>query len=408
MARFYARFDSGSPSWTPDATTTNLLAEISTGYFDTKSIAATSASGATLRNALIASRSAVSEGIYQELDSANRDGALGIYFPPDLYVTTAGVLTGSAYTSSVPGLVIPSDYRTRPTASITSDMSTLVGPTNPLDSASVTYDVYLSASNAVKTVLDGIPDGGPYQRLGNRTERTLCSIWHDPELTYFAWDDLTPGIPQNVVLTQTSSVDFYFTNNFSYKLTWGPTYEYKNDKQAESRLSFGIWATGSGSPVQSLNKQAVSAGAQVYNWTVLQSNIASNGAYEVTREVNFRDAQVISEGGTNIGDGAIAGGTGSAVNLIRLYGPFTLQKYNGSNPALCADFGGATQNSYWQKNVASTAPTTSDVVHAATDTENHVGLSDFSSLWRLFDGNGDNRILEFDSSTTINAITTCT
>lgn len=192
MARFYARFDSGSPSWNPTAATTVLLGTSTDGFFQTRSIAATSASGALLRNGLIASRSAISTDIYVELDLINQSGGRGTYFPPDTFVVTSGVLTGSVYTSSVAGIVIPANYRTRPTASISST-SPLVTASSPPDSASVTYDVYVSGSTAVKNVLDGIVGGGPYARLGNVPSRTLYSIWHDENLQYFAWDDFTPG-----------------------------------------------------------------------------------------------------------------------------------------------------------------------------------------------------------------------
>jgi hypothetical protein len=180
MARFFARFDNaGSPN--PGTS------------FDTRTIAASSASGALYKIGLLASRSAVSADFLSELEPANRIGGNGIYFPADLFINTAGVLTASAYTSSLPGIVTPVDYATRPTASITSSTSHVVGPTNPLDSGSVTYDVYLSASNAVSATLNAIQPATPYARLGLNESRTLHSVYHNPGLDYFAWDDFTPG-----------------------------------------------------------------------------------------------------------------------------------------------------------------------------------------------------------------------
>jgi hypothetical protein len=57
----------------------------------------------------------------------------------------------------------------------------------------------LSASNAVKTVIDTFQTAStatgftPYTRGGVNSSRTLHSIWHNPTLDYFGWDDFTPG-----------------------------------------------------------------------------------------------------------------------------------------------------------------------------------------------------------------------
>lgn len=411
MARFYARFDSGSPSWSPDPETGILVGTSANGYFNQYRIGANSASGALLRNGLIASRSAVSTDFYQELDSVNQNGTLGIFFPSDLFTITGGILTASAYTASATttqGIIIPSNYRTRPTASITSSQTTLIGPTNPLDSGSVNYNVYLSASNAVKAVLDSVQNGAgdpftPYDRLGNRPSRTLHSIWHDPNLQYFAWDDLTPGTPQTVTLTESSSTDFFYTNNFSVKMDWGPTYEYRNDEQAQTRVRFEFFPTGSAA-VDFLNKTNAGVGAKTYTWTINQSNITTNGMHRVIYAVNFRDAQVIAEGGTNIGDGAEAGGTGSMVDFTRLYGPYTIQLYGGSGgTGTCANYTGATSTIYLidkgGPEVGFRFSTTTNVV-----TKTAVGST---GLYRLFSGSND-RILDFDATSNIQAVTICT
>jgi hypothetical protein len=347
MARFYARFDSGSPSWSPNTDTGVLVGTSADGYFNQYRIADSTANAALLRGGLIASRSAVSTDFYQELDSVNQNGALGIFFPTDQFQITAGILTASAYTASATntqGIFTPANYRTRPTASITSSQTTLIGPTNPLDSGSVNYNTYLNASSAVTTVLNAIQTGQgvsvtPFLRQGNQPSRTLHSIWHDPDLQYFAWDDLTPGTPQTVTLTETSSTDFYFTNNFNVTMDWGPNYEYRNDEIAQTRVRFEFFPTGS-APVDVLNKTNAGIGAKTYTWTINQSNITTNGMHRVIYGVNFRDAQVIAEGGTNIGDGVEAGGTGSMVNYTRLYA-VTLA-FNGSYSSNCGDYTGAT------------------------------------------------------------------
>jgi hypothetical protein len=197
MARFYAQFNSGSAG---------VIGELDNTYHQRLRIGASSASGAQLRDGLIASRSAVSADAYADLDAGNKDGSKGIYFPPDGPPPSGPFSTDSstfvswstAYTSSVAGIVIPANYQTRPTASILSTQTTLVGPTNPEDSIGVSYATYFSASTAVFTAISSSQTGAgittsPYTRLGETPSRTLHSIWHDPDLQYFAWDDFTPG-----------------------------------------------------------------------------------------------------------------------------------------------------------------------------------------------------------------------
>jgi hypothetical protein len=185
MARFYAKFDSTIPD-APSGFGYELL-RVSTGNTE----------GNALRTGLIASRSAVSTDIYEELDAQYQSGGRGTYFPPDLLQVTGGILTGSVYTSSFNGIAIPSDYSIRPTASVLST-NPIVVATIPLDSASVSNTTYLNASTAVRNVLDVIQTTGatittPFTRQGDNPSRTLHSIWHDQNLRYFAWDDFTPG-----------------------------------------------------------------------------------------------------------------------------------------------------------------------------------------------------------------------
>lgn len=214
MARFFAVLSGSAPS------------ALTSDFFDQLTIS----NGTSKRSGLIDSRSVLSTDIYNEVDSQNIDGSKGIYFPPNLITTDSSTfISGSIYTSSVAGIVIPSNYRTRPTGSILSTQTTLVGPTNPLDSASAIYSTYLNATNAVKNVLDSITGGGPYGRLGVNQSRTLHSLWHDENLAYFAWDDFTPGTvtfytPQfgptaGGVLYITSS-----TTGLSASVSWTGTY----------------------------------------------------------------------------------------------------------------------------------------------------------------------------------------
>lgn len=211
MARFYARFDAG-------ADTDGL-------GFTRLRVGANSASGALLRDGLIASRSLLSTDVYEDLDSVNKDGTKGVYFPTDAPGRTTNTSTfvswSTAYTSSIEGIKTPTsneygvgniNYSKRPTASVAYSSSGVV-QANPVDPIGVSYETYYSASNAVRTVLNSIqsqgdtattniPAGGsvtPFGAAGRpggvslSPERTLYSVWNDPSMSYFAWDDFTPG-----------------------------------------------------------------------------------------------------------------------------------------------------------------------------------------------------------------------
>lgn len=226
MGRFYSKFDSGSAGWVPSLEQgIFLLGYEYTRYalHDRMFVWPNSSSAALLRDGLIASRSLLSTDVYNELDPANQNGTNGVYFPPDQFNTTnPSFYTASAYTSSVQGIIIPPassgslGYIIRPTGSVTSSQTTLVGLTNPPDSASFSYNTYTSASVAVFTVLDAISGSvqgtasrGPLQRLGNNPSRTLHSIWHDVTMSLFAWDDFTPGPPVFTGTFPTSNGLFY-------------------------------------------------------------------------------------------------------------------------------------------------------------------------------------------------------
>jgi hypothetical protein len=227
MGRFYAKFDSGSAGWVPDleVDVTFLLGYEFTRYalHNRMFVWPNSSSAALLRDGLFASRSALSTDVYQELDSVNQNGALGIYFPPDKFTGTT-TITAEAYTSSLQGIIIPPNssgslgYIIRPTASIVSTQTSFVAPTVPLDSASFARTTYESASAAVTAVLNsvtgsvqGTSSRGPFQRIGNNPSRTLHSIWHDVTMSLFAWDDFTPGPP--VFSGTFPSGDWYSASN---------------------------------------------------------------------------------------------------------------------------------------------------------------------------------------------------
>ena len=338
MARFYAKFDSGSAGWNPDGLENNDPA----GWFERLRISLNSASAATLRDGLIASRSALSNDVYEDLDSVNRNGALGTYFPPDSGPRSTDGSTfiswSSAYTSSVPGIVTPSNYRTRPTASILSTQTTLVQPTTPTDPVGVSYLTYISASTAVKAVLDAIQTGtgtlsGPYERLGNDPSRTLHSIWHDPNLQYFAWDDFTPGQPQTFTVEDPTGVSdsWYYSNPFYITMSWGPTYQFKNDETARPVVSAYFESASSEGILQTLSPTVMSAGAQSYFWQITAT--PSDGAYQAIAQVKFRDSGSLAEGRTSDGTSDIQT---TSFNLVRLIP--TQSGYRASYSSNCADY----------------------------------------------------------------------
>lgn len=211
MARWYARFDSGSDyGWDGELDFTGSV----NGYFERLRVSNGSASGAQFRDGLITSRSALSADVYDDLDAANKDGTKGILFPGDLRALVGSSITWStAYTSSFEGIKIPTtntygtsstiiNYSTRTTSSVAST-NPIIGPADPLDPILVSEALYTAASNAVDATLTVIQNGAstainPKVRSGNSGSRTFSSLWNDPKLNYFAWDDFTPG---NVLLT---------------------------------------------------------------------------------------------------------------------------------------------------------------------------------------------------------------
>jgi hypothetical protein len=191
MARYYAKFDQGN-----DAT-------LDSDYFDKLTIGAVSASSALLRDGLIASRSALSNALRPELNQENEYGTNGPIIPREIGNITqtgaGGTLSwNNVYTSStIPGIITPADYRTRPTGSPTTTDGNLTAR-SPADPGTINNDIYLSASNALTTVLNNISSGrSPLtpSNQGNFPTRSLHSLWHDKNLQYFAWDDFTPGQP---------------------------------------------------------------------------------------------------------------------------------------------------------------------------------------------------------------------
>lgn len=245
MARFYARFDSGSQG------------DLDTAFFDKRRISAGSASAALLRDGLIASRSALSADVYDDLDAVNRDGNRGIMFPKNTATFPSPTLLSwsNAYSSSFEGIKIPTtntygggviNYSKRPTSSVEST-NPIVGAVSPADPIQLSYDTYLSASNAVSTVLNSIQNGAgtaqtPFSRPGNDASRTYHSIWNDPTMSYFGWDDFTPGTPGQTTPTNQGNGTCQGSPNFYTQPTLRVYYakEFANDFNSDTKIDISI------------------------------------------------------------------------------------------------------------------------------------------------------------------------
>lgn len=246
MGRFYAKFDHGNVG--------ALDTAVQGKRFDKYVIAANSASGALLRNGLIASRSVLSADAYTSINPANQNGALGIIIPHDVITRGSPNTTWTnLYTSSVAGIVWPADPRTRPpSASILSTDVSIIGPSSPTDSGQVTDSLYVAAASALNDVLSNIrvssagAASGPTTRLGNSGSYTLLSLWHDHDTQYFAWDDFTPG-----TLQARPTINIQDTGpSGSVLLTGLSNYQFAADSEANIHVRVsGVVRTTTTSPV---------------------------------------------------------------------------------------------------------------------------------------------------------------
>ena len=221
MARWYARFDAGNETALDNTNGTGgYFTKLRFGAFAGESAGA--ASGAKLRAGLIDSRSALSADAYADISAVNRDGAAGTYFPPN---TSPGPFStnfstyaswSNGYTpngTQLPGIKTPTtnvygvadsvNYSLRPTGSVNYTDGNLTA-LSPADDIGVSYTTYNDASTAVRAVIEKIETTlgvaqTPYTRTGNDASRTIHSVYHDPNLNYFAWDDFTPGTFQGKV-----------------------------------------------------------------------------------------------------------------------------------------------------------------------------------------------------------------
>lgn len=233
MARFYATFD--------NSTNATLEGTGSTYSFDRL----TFTNGSTLKTALLNARSDLSAQFYAQIADANKNGSLGVTVPSDGFTVSGGNLASSElYTN--PEAVYNSDTRDRPAPPITVANSTAITPADPW---TIAESYYTACNTALANAMAGIggyqsqPAGGVYGRLGSTSSpvasatNTLNSLWHDTNLTYFAWDDYTPGRPTSIAVNvSTTLVIITGINN----------YEFSMDRHAKIFVSYAGYINGQG------------------------------------------------------------------------------------------------------------------------------------------------------------------
>lgn len=266
MARFYASFDNSQQT------------ALESNKFERKDFT----NGSTLKAALISARSALSAGFYGAIESVNENGTLGITVPQGTFTNDGtNISFTNLYTNS--GAVWPSDPSVRPTAPITAGNST---PVSPTDGGSFTASLYTDATTALGNALAGIDGGGPNGRIGLNAWRTLASLWHDHDLTYFAWDDFTPGTPQTVqnisnVVTGTSGTPAQVVMTFA----WVEEYE----ADAVGGITFSGTITNNAGFTKAFSQNA-SGGAGVIAITV--TGIDAPGTFDIAGTATFQDPTI--------------------------------------------------------------------------------------------------------------------
>lgn len=216
MARFYSTFDDSSVAALEAINAANAYQRV------------LMPSGSSLKSALLSARSALSTEAYNVINAGNRDGSLGIVVPSNVVTRISPNYAWSNLYEN-PGAVWPADPRVRPTAPIlsTDPASTAVIPT---DEGTIPDSFYTNAQTAVENVLAGMTGGGPRARIGLNPYRTLASIWHDHAMTFFAWDDFTPG-----AIIGLNAGHIGGATDLQVEIFW-TNYEYPNDQNPNSRL----------------------------------------------------------------------------------------------------------------------------------------------------------------------------
>lgn len=265
MARFYASFDNSTKS-VPASEYRDRL---------------TYTNGSTLKTNLVNARAALSSAFYNVIDAGNRDGTKGIVLPTGAFGLDGTNLSfTNLYTSTAAGRDArwQSNPAVRPTQQITTGNAT---PVSPTDGGSILQSLYTDAQAALGNALAGIANNGPYNRLGLNQWLTLASLHHDHDLTYFAWDDFTPGTVQGLTAVGTGSASAY-----TVTISW-TDYQYLNDGNPAAKVLV-LGSLGSGGNNYSFNSTKIAApGTKSVTWNV---GAVVAGTYELTATVYCYDA----------------------------------------------------------------------------------------------------------------------
>jgi hypothetical protein len=183
----------------------------------------------------------------------------------------------------------------RPTEQILTGSSG-TNPVSPTDGGSISASLYTDAATALGNALAGIADGGPYGRLGLNQWRTLASLWHDGDLSYFAWDDFTPGAPQNVAnpSNSVSGSGGAGTGQVIITLDWDE--EFPADLDGRFVVADGlITGPGTFSKGFSIDTNAITGTA-----TATVTDIEEAGLYTITGTAQFFDYTITTHGGVGV------------------------------------------------------------------------------------------------------------
>jgi hypothetical protein len=311
MARFYAVFDptTGGAPTPPDT------------YHDKRYIGANggttsslSASAALLRDGLIASRSALSSQMYSVMDNSNKDGAKGIIIPYDSMTFSGGNLNFSnVYTSSISGVVRPTNPSTRPPDAFISSSDPRLYATG--DTGAIPQQYYVSAAeaindllrNKIQTAIGNTVNSGPYVRTpcssiafyGGPNARKDLSIFHSNDMSYFAWDDFQPGEPTlnpqgpytaGAALPRGSqnTLTFRWDTQFSSD-RYGSLYIFRARFIGPSPASTAYILSGSSGTGLEATSIDMSGGTTSFD-VVIPANTLSAGNYKIEWTAYFRDA----------------------------------------------------------------------------------------------------------------------
>lgn len=375
MARWYARFDSGGfngANWNSGYVPSDFT------YREQVRIGLAFGAGDRFRNGLIDSRSILSAEAYDDLTGIYRNGGFGVIAPGDLFsqtiptfVSFSAVYTSSLTNPPAAGIITPSDYATRPTASVTSAEAPLRLGAIRTQGVGVTYNAYKSASDAVVETLNACQTGDgtaktPYTRPGLNPSRTAHSIYHDPDVQYFAWDDFTPGTPQNVTVSIPESVAYvdyaypgasravYLESGdpFNIVFSWSP--EYKADRAGTAMLTASVVRDDNSALITSL-EQPVTNGDLFYSWS--QAGVLASYAgpgvepygydYDINSSVKFRDAIITTHTGS--------AGTDNEDKFVRVFTLTAKSLYYGAPGDGLANICSATTPSTYYLNGISTS-----------------------------------------------------